>query len=147
MTGPEESGMPSMCPSGPAHVRSYCTAVTGPETVRAGTPARFTFWVCRRGTGERVTFPTRQMAEMTVSSGDTTRWTWSNGFAFAEDEHDLVLSGGYCYSWSAEWAGQDAEGRPLPAGTYTFGAYGTANEWTGAPEDPVPATATVRVVR
>ena len=142
MAGPGKTDDTSVCPGATVSVDPWCTVLTGDATVRSGTPSRFTFWICRNGVPTTARYATRQEAEFTVRSGSATRWTWSGGFPFAPRSHSLTFEAGYCYSWSVEWTGADADGRPLPEGTYTMAAYGTADN---EPEGTAPPEATLRV--
>lgn len=107
----------------------FCFAISGPTDVTVGTPAEFTFDMCRFDQDARtLTYDTRHETAFTAveSGGERPQWSWGDPAAFPADRHTITFQHGDCMSWTVEWMGQDSDGYALTPGLYDV----TATPWT-----------------
>jgi hypothetical protein len=116
----------------------FCTAMTGPGTVRHGTPATFAFSLCRAAgqPAKTVTFSTREVALVAYRQDADPDWSLDD----AAPKHTVSFAAGDCRTWTFEWMGQDAAGYAAPAGSYEVLGDVVADEWTdeNGPDTPPP---------
>jgi hypothetical protein len=116
----------------------FCNAMTGPKTVRYGTPATFAFTLCRAA-GQQAKTLTFSTAEV-----DLHAYRQDSPIGWAPDitapKHTVSFAAGDCRTWTFEWMGQDDAGYAVPAGEYEVLGYVTADEWTdeNGPDTPPP---------
>jgi hypothetical protein len=116
----------------------FCTAMTGPETVRYGTPATFAFTLCRAAgqAAKTLTFGAAEVNLHAYRQDSPADWTLDD----AAPKHTVAFAGGDCRTWTFAWMGQDDAGYAVPAGSYEVLGYVTADEWTdeNGPDTPAP---------
>ena len=84
-----------------------------------GMAVRFTLAVDNPGQAPVVaTFPSAQAYDIVVLAGDTEVWRWSAGYAFAAALTERSFPPGLTLLGREAWDWREAEGVPLPPGTY-----------------------------
>jgi len=64
------------------------------------------------------TFPSAQAYDIAVLAGETEVWRWSVGYAFAAALSERSFPPGVTLLGRETWDWRDADGVPLPSGTY-----------------------------
>jgi hypothetical protein len=108
--------MPSTNPETP----QLCTyAVLNSQASPA--PYQMAGQVCSAGTSLALLhFAGRNEVDMTVTRNGKEVWRWSRWHPDSPYAHTISVAGGQCTDWTFDWTGVDAQGKKLPAGSYTL---------------------------
>jgi hypothetical protein len=116
----------------------FCTAMTGPASVRVGTPATFAFRMCRAaGLQPRTLTFTRSEVGIGANPSDQPGPDWQ--LHDPARSHAVTFTGGQCRTWTFEWMGQDSGGYAMRAGNYEVLGNVLADEWMTTNRTSTPA--------